>query len=202
MRNVPFLLAAGLTLASATAALASTAPAPTSPALGGPKVAGVCLLSQQAVVANAKVGLAATARLKQLADAAQAEVDAERKPIEDEAKTLEAQRATLKPAEFQQRQQALGTRLQAVQQKASQRSHEIEATREKALGQIAAAAQPLIATAYKAKGCGLLIDRSSVLGGNMEGDLTAAVVQALDTAMPTISFNRENLPAQTASAAR
>jgi Skp family chaperone for outer membrane proteins len=202
MRKATFLLAASLMLASTTAALASTTPAPTSPALGGPKVAGVCLLSQQAVVANAKAGVAASARLKQLADEAQAEVDAERKPIEDDAKALEGQRATLKPAEFQQRQQALAARMQAAQQKASQRSREIEATRQKALGQIATAAQPLIATAYKAKGCGLLIDRSSVLGGNMDGDLTATVVQALDAAMPTISFNREALPAQTASAAR
>ena len=59
--------------------------------LGGPAVAGVCLLSQQAVLANAKAGVAASARLKQLADQAQAEVDGERGPIQADAKALAAQ---------------------------------------------------------------------------------------------------------------
>jgi Skp family chaperone for outer membrane proteins len=202
MRKTLFLLTAGLMLASTAAMAAQSAPPAGASPLGGPKVAGVCLLSQQAVFANAKAGVAASARLNQLTDEAKAEIEGDTKPIQDDAKTLEGQRATLKPAELQQREQALNSRMQGVQQKAAQRSREIQVTREKALGQIAAAEQPLIATAYKAKGCGLLIDRNSVLGGNMDGDLTASVVQALDAAMPTITFNRETLPAQTASAAR
>lgn len=171
--------------------------------LGGPAVAGVCLLSQQAVLANAKAGVAASARLKQLADQAQAEVDGERGPIQADAKALAAQKAGLKPAEFQQREQALGTRLTALQQKADQRSREIEATRVKALGRIATEAQPVIAAVYKARGCGLLIDRGTVLGGNMAGDLTAAVVQGLDAKLASLTFERETLPAgQAAPAAR
>lgn len=167
--------------------------------LGGPAVAGVCLLSQQAVLANAKAGVAASARLKQLADQAQAEVDGERGPIQADAKALAAQKAGLKPAEFQQREQALGTRLTALQQKADQRSREIEATRVKALGRIATEAQPVIAAVYKARGCGLLIDRGTVLGGNMAGDLTAAVVQGLDAKLASLTFERETQPAYTSS---
>ena len=63
-----------IALAVASPALAQTAPPPAAQPLGGPAIAGVCLLSQQAVLANAKVGLAATARLKQIADAADAEL--------------------------------------------------------------------------------------------------------------------------------
>ncbi len=178
----------------------AAAPAAAQP-LGGQPVPGVCLLSQAAVVANAKVGVAATQRLKQLADQAQAEVNALRAPLDADAKALEGQRATLKPADFQAKQQALGGRLQTLQQTAQARSRQIELTREKALGMIASAAQPVIAQAYKAHGCGLLVDRNTVLGGNMANDLTAAVVQGLDAQMATINFDLAPLPAQTASAA-
>ena len=60
---------------------------------------------------------------------------------------------------------------------------------------IAEMAQPVIANVYKSRGCGLLLDRNAVLGGNMSNDLTAAVVQGLDASVTTISFERENLPA-------
>jgi Skp family chaperone for outer membrane proteins len=174
-------------------------PAPQSEPLGGPQVAGVCLLSQQAVLANAKVGVAATARLKQIAEATDAELVAQRQPLEAEAKTLQAQQASLKPADFEARRQSLGTRAQALEQTAEERRRELDATREKAVTRIAAEAQPVIAQVYKAHGCGLLVDRNSVLGGNMSGDLTAAVVLGLDAKITTITFEREILPTQTAS---
>jgi Skp family chaperone for outer membrane proteins len=177
-------------------------PAPAAQPLGGPQVTGVCLLSQQAVMANAKVGVAATARLKQLTQQAQSEVGTARAPIEADAKALESQRASMKPADFQAKAQALQARLQTLQQTAQARGQQIELTRQKVLGQIANAAQPVIAQVYKAHGCGLLVDRNAVLGGNMGGDLTPAVVQGLDAKMTTISFDLAPLPAQTASAAR
>lgn len=190
-----------LTLLAGGAAQTATAQPASAPAqsLGGPQIPGVCLLSQQAVLANAKVGVAATQRLKQLADAADAEIAAGRQPIQTDAQALQAQSASLKPAELEARRQGLATRVQALQQTADQRRREIEATRQKVLTRIATEAQPVIAAVYKAHGCGLLFDRNTVMGGNMAGDLTAAVVQGLDARITTITFDRESLPAQTAS---
>ena len=170
-------------------------------ALGGNPVPGVCMLSQQAVLTNAKVGLAATARLQAIAQQAQAEITADKGPIEADAKALEAQRATLKPADLQQKERALAARAQALQQKANLRQREIEVTREKALARISADAQPVIAAVYKSRDCGLLVDRGSVLGGNMANDLTPAVVTGLDAKITTITFDRENLSAPTAAPA-
>ena len=167
-------------------------------ALGGNPVPGVCMLSQQAVLTNAKVGLAATARLQAIAQQAQAELTADKTPIEADAKALEAQRATLKPADLQQKERALAARAQALQQKANLRQREIEVTREKALARISADAQPVIQAVYKSRDCGLLVDRSSVLGGNMANDLTPAVVTGLDAKITTITFDRENLSAPAA----
>lgn len=195
-----------MTIAPFLALLAAlqTAPAPGPAApparpLGGPLVAGVCLLSREAVFANAKVALAANQRLQQLAASAQAEVAAQRKPIETEIEKLRATAATLTPQQRHDREQALTARLGPVQALADQRSREIEATRAKALQRIAVELQPEIERAYSDKKCGLLVDRTSVLGGNFGNDLTPAVVVGMDARMTTIGFERETLPGPAAA---
>ena len=84
--------------------------------------------------------------------------------------------------------------MQQVQALAAQRSREIEATRLKAMQQISGPLQVAVAAAYKQRGCGLLLDRNSVIGGNYSNDLTSDVVKALDARMTTITFERESLP--------
>ena len=185
-------------------AMALTAPAlaqaPAQPGLGGDPIVGLCLLSREAIFANAKVGIAASARLKQISDQAQAEVDAERKPIDAEVQSFQAEAAKLSADQRRTRELALEARLRAVQTKAQQRSREIDATRVKAMERISLEAQPVIAEVYKSKRCGLLVDRNSALGGNMSNDLTAGVVKGLDTRIATISFEREQLAAQAPAA--
>jgi Skp family chaperone for outer membrane proteins len=189
-------LALGLALLLAGEAAAQT---PTPPGLGGAPVPGVCLLSQQAVLAGSKVGQAATARLQALAQQVESQLDTERTALQSDAKALQAQQASLKPADFQARQQALGGRLQTLQQETAQRQRQIEATRIKALGRISQEAQPVIAAAYKAHACGLLLDRGVVLGGNTAGDLTAAVTQGLDARITTLTFDLEPPPPASAA---
>jgi Skp family chaperone for outer membrane proteins len=183
-------------------AYAQTAPAaPSAQGLGGPLVPGVCLLSREAIFANARVGQAATARLQQLTQEAQAEVEAQRRPIDADLTAFRSEAPRLSAEQRASREAALSARLQPVQTLAAQRSREIEATRGKALERISTEAQPVIADVYRSRNCGLLVDRSSVLGGNLANDLTPAVVQALDARIQTITFNRESLPAAPAPAA-
>lgn len=190
--STPLIFAALAT--SLPAAAPQAAPAPAQP-LGGAAIPGLCLLSREAIYANAAVGKAASARLAQLAQEAQAEVDAERKPLEADIQAFQADAAKLAPAQRTQREQALQPRLKAVQDKSQLRGREIEATRAKALSQIAGHAQPVIAAVYGQHKCGLLLYRNSVLGGNMANDLTPDVVKGLDAKVTTITFNRETLPA-------
>jgi len=158
--------------------------------LGGPVIQGVCLLSREAVFANAAAGKAASARLQELAAAAQGEIETERQPLEAELRALESQPDN---AARRQRAEALAGQWQTLQQKAAHASQEVEATRVKAMERIANEAQPAIAQVYAARACGLLLDRNSALGGNFANDLTADVVQALDGRLSTITFERERL---------
>lgn len=181
---------------SATPASAAM-PSPSAQPLGGPVVAGVCLLSREAIFANAAVGKAASTRLQELVRAAQAEINAERVPLEAEAKALEGQPDT---ATAKAKREAFATKWQVLQLKAEQNSREIEATRAKALERMANEAQPVIAQIYGQKKCGLLLDRNSALGGNFANDLTADVVRGLDAKIQTITFERERLSQQPAPA--
>jgi Skp family chaperone for outer membrane proteins len=184
-----------ISLILATLAVPTSLPqaAPGAAPLGGTAIPGLCLLSRQAVFANAKVGVAATQRLQQLAQVAKTEIETQRAAIAADEKTLQGERGKLTAADLQQREQALADRVAALQQLAERRNREIEATREKALGRIAVEMQPAVAQAYKARGCGLLIDRNAVFGGNMINDLTAAAIQGLDGRITTISFDRETI---------
>jgi len=177
---------------------AAPAPAPAPPPLGGPVVAGVCLLSREALVANAAVGKAATARLQELTRVVQAEIEAERAAINADVQKFQAEQATMTADQRAARQSALEVRVQAVQVKAAQREQEIEATRLKALDRISVDADPVIAQVYAQKQCGLVLDRGLVLGGNYTNDLTPDVVKGLDAKVQTITFEREVVQAPTA----
>src|ERR1700758_1761218 len=135
---------AALVLASVPAAAAYAQSTDNAPPLGGQAVSGVCLLSREAIFANAKVGKAASARLKQLADQAQSDIDAEPKPVDADVQAYRSQAASLSADQRQSREQALGQRMQKVQADQALRGRQLEATRVKAMGQIAQYAQPVI----------------------------------------------------------
>lgn len=190
MRRLVIFVAA-ISVAATAHGQTPPTPAPTAQGLGGPVIPGLCLLSRQAVLSNAKVAQAATARLRVLSEEAQNEIETERKPIDADIRAYNAEEAKLTPDQRNARQQALRTRLQPIEAKTRQRASEIDATRAKAIERISAELQPVVAQVYNQRKCGLLVDRNSVIGGNMVNDLTQAVTQALDAKISTITFNRE-----------
>ena len=194
------LLAAAMVFTPVAAAHAQ-APAQTNAGgLGGPVVPGICMLSREAVFAHAKVSVYASERIRQLTAEAQSEVDADRKPIDAEMAALRAQASKLTPDQIRAQQAALGQKLAPVQVKAEQRRKEIEKTRIDAVATISAQLQPMIAAVYAQKGCGLLFDRGTLLGGNFANDLTGAVVAALDARLTQIPIQRAVVPPAAAGA--
>jgi Skp family chaperone for outer membrane proteins len=202
-------LAAALILLAPAQALAQTPSSAAAPAaaeamsaptdFGGPLIANVCLLGREQVLSQSLAGQAAFVRLKQLGQQAQASFDAQRRKLEADAKALQSQGAAMAPAQAQHRQQQLQLRAQALQNEGGQTQRELEATRAKALSTIDTAAQPIVQEVYKAKGCGLLLNRDAVLGGNMTNDITAEVIKGLNAKMATLTFERERLPAASVS---
>jgi Skp family chaperone for outer membrane proteins len=177
-----------------------TTPQMLASASGAPAVPGLCVLSQNAIYVNAKVGQAATARYRQLTASLRGQLEPEQKAIQQAAGKLEAAKSSMPAAQYQQQAQALAARVQNLRTQSGQDNRNLEATRVKALRQIAALANPLIGEAYKAHHCGAIFSRETMLVGNPGMDLTSQVVQGLDARTTTISFELEHLPPQAAQA--
>lgn len=184
---------------AALIAVAGLSAMPVSPAraaeeLGGNPVPGVCMLSREAVFAQSKVGEAASTRLGQLADQARTQLVNKRKPIDADLKSFKDKAPSLTEEQRKTQGAALHDRMQAFQTEAGELNQRIELTRGEAMERIGAEAQPIVAELYKSHQCGLLLNRDSVLSGNMTNDLTAGVVQGLDRKITTINFNLESIP--------
>jgi outer membrane protein len=180
--------------APAAAATPRPASAPTNP---GPVIPGVCVLDGEQAIGTSAAGRAAAARLTVLRQQVQAELAPEDTALRNEATRIralpEAQRAA--PA------QAYQTRGAALQQLAGRRQAELERTEYNALLRINTELSAVVSQIYVQRGCGLMLSKSAIVYANPAMDVTAAAVTALNARMPTITFNRETLPAQPAGGA-
>jgi Skp family chaperone for outer membrane proteins len=186
-----FVGAAAQAAAPPAPAPAVAAPQAASPAAMGPLVPGVCLLSQEVLIARSKVGQGAMARLRQIAQEVQTTLNGEKARLEARGKALEAKRATLSPLQIQAQGQALNQAAQALQARAGERTQQIEATKNHAYSLVLQQAQPFITQAYAAHACGLLFGRETLLTGNLGNDLTPEVLTALDAKGAPVTFDLE-----------
>lgn len=186
-----------------TAAAPAAAPRPgTVPTSPGPVIPGVCVLDEQRVIVTSTAGRAYNARMTALGQQVEAELRPQRTSIETDANAFNAAQATLTPEVRQQRGQALQTRAAAYETLARTRQAELGATQERQLRRIAAEMQPVVAQVYVQRGCGLLVDKSSVVYSNPAMEVSDAVIAGLNTRLPTLTFERERAPATPAAGAR
>ena len=177
---------------AATPAAPAAAPAVTH----GAPVPGLCIVSVENAIGASTVGKFVNTRLQQLVAQVNAELNAEKTSVDNDAKALDGQRATLDQNTFEQRAAALQVRGNALQRKAQQRDQEIQATEQKAINRVGVEMEPLIRQAYQAKQCSILINRNSIILGNPASDITPAVVTALNAKITQFTFDRERLDQQ------
>ncbi len=183
--------------AAATPAAAAPAAAPAGPPIThGPPLAGVCVFSRQGAVGASSAGRAAAARLEQLTQVVRAELDPQRTSLEADAKTFEAQRSTLGVEARQKQEAALTQRAQTFQQLGETRRQELQLTQQKAIARINEQVGPIAQAVYQSHNCSILLNGDdAVFASNPAMDLTGQVVQQLNTKLPTLTFDRERLPA-------
>jgi len=202
----PFVAAALAAVSTFALATSASAQAAAPPVTQGPPINGLCIVSIEGAVASSTVGKYVDTRLQQIVQQVQAELGGERTAIDNEARTLESQRATLDQNTFEQRGAALQVRANALQRKAQLRDREVQATEQKALARVGDEMEPLIRQAYQQKGCSVLLQRTAVVIANPAMDITPQVVTALNAKIQTFAFDREHLdqsvPAPTATAPR
>lgn len=194
---------ATITASLSTAAFAQAAAPAAAPAVShGPALPGVCVISLEGAITGSTVGKYVQTRLQQIATQVQAELKAEDAALQNEAKTLEGQRASLDQKTFETRATALQAKANTFQRKAQQRERELGATQQKALGRVGQELDPIIRQVYQQRQCSLLLNRDSVVLANPAMDISQPVVTALNAKITQFNFDRERLdqaaaPAQT-----
>jgi outer membrane protein len=192
--NAKILAAATCVAALAAASGAAAQQAPAAPAVThGPPLANVCIMSVEGAIGTSTVGKYVDTRMQQIVSQVNAELNAEKTGIDNEAKTLDGQRSTLDQSALESRASALQVRANALQRKAQQRDREISATEQKALARVGQELEPLIRAVYQQKQCSLLLQRSAVVIANPAMDITPQVVTALNAKITQFAFDRERL---------
>ncbi len=162
----------------------------------GPALPGVCIYNHEGLMIRSTAGQSLQAGMQRI----QAEVQAELQPyeqfIQTESTALQQGAATIPQEERQQRGQALNVRMREYQQLVQTREAELRYTQAVQSRTIAQAAEPIVAAQYAARGCGILFAReATVIHANPSMDITDAVVQQLNTSLPSLSFTRLTPPA-------
>src|SRR5690606_36306693 len=177
---------------TASAALAQSQ----GPANPGPAIPGVCVYFNQRVLAQSTVGQAVQARMEQLAQEVQGELQPYATAIQTEAQAVQQGQATIPADQMNQRRQQLQQRIQEAQQLEATRDNELRYTLAEQRRKISEAIEPLLVAVYQEKGCGIMLDREIVFIMNPAMDVTDTVIQRLNAQLPTLSFNRMPVPAQ------
>ena len=177
--------------------VASTAVTQTQgPQNPGPAIPGVCVYFNQRLLATSTAGQAVQTRMEQLATEVQGELAPYATTIQTEITTLQ-QGGAAADADGSRRT-ALQQRIQEAQTLEQTRQDELRYTLSEQRRLISAQVEPILVAVYQERGCGILIDRESVFILNPAMDVTDVVIQRLNAALPTMSFNRRPVPAQAA----
>ncbi|AWM77525.1 OmpH family outer membrane protein [Phenylobacterium parvum] len=192
MKKTALLAATAAVLLASAPAQAQTPPAP-PPVNHGPALAGVCILSLDGAIGSSTVGKYVQTRLQQISQQVQTELTSEQTAIQNEAKTLDAQKATMDPGAFEQKSASLQVRANAWQRKAQLRERELQATQQKALARVGQELEPVIRASYQQARCSLLLQRDSVILANPAMDITPSVITGLNAKITQFAFDRERL---------
>ncbi|MBU1347414.1 MAG: OmpH family outer membrane protein [Alphaproteobacteria bacterium] len=177
--------------------VASTAVAQTQgPQNPGPAIPGVCVYFNQRLLAQSTVGQAVQTRMAQLATEVQGELAPYASTIQTEITALQQGGQAADPDGA--RRTAVQQRIQEAQTLEQTREEELRYTLSEQRRLISAAVEPILVAVYQEQGCGILIDRESVFIVNPAMDITDTAIQRLNTALPTLSFNRLTVPVQAA----
>ena len=180
--------------ALASMAAGSAAAQAQAPANPGPVLPGVCVFHSERLLATSTAGQSVRAGMQRLVTEVQGELAPYGASLQTEAQALQQGGQAADPDGSRMR--AWQARAQEAEQLQQRRQAELQFTQQTQLRAIDLAAEPILGAVYQERGCGLLLDRSAVYISNPAMDVTDVVIQRLNTALPSLSFNRLEVPAQ------
>lgn len=201
--TVTMAMSAGQTMAAAAAAApaapAAVAPAPTSLNIThGAPITGICLLSNIAVQSTSAFGKGIDKQLNTIATQTNNELAGLKNAIDQEAATLDKNKATMQPLQYNQQMLTLQDKFNNFQALAGQRQQEMDLTEQQQNQAFGIELQTIATKIYQDQKCSLLIDRdASIMLYNPAMDISDLVTKAMDKDKSVVApFTRATLPAQ------
>jgi len=154
-----------------------------------PPTPGVCLFSRPAAIGASHAGQAGTQRMQQLLTGVNAELQPQQQQLVADSKALQAQKASLPAAQFQERASALQTRIQSFQQLEQMRNAQLAQTKAQVEQYIGQTIDPVLDAVTVEHHCSVVIERSAAYRFNAAMDLTDQVRVGLDQRLPSVQFN-------------
>jgi outer membrane protein len=186
-----FVLSAFAFATLAAGSAQSQAQAPANP---GPVIPGICVFHNDRLLGQSTAGQSVLSGMERLLTEVQGELAPYGAALQTEAQALQQGGQAADPDGSRVR--AFRQRAQEAEQLEQTRQQELQYTRQMQIRAIAEAADPILIAVYQERGCGILLDRTSVYVFNPAMDITDTVIQRLNTALPSLSFNRMPVPVQ------
>lgn len=180
-----------LSVASAAAPAKPGAPPP-SAAVPAPKI---LVIDRNAILRASKVGQDIVRQVNNYTKSAESQFRAEGDALQKEGRALQQQVAILAPDVKAKKIRDFQNKQAAFQRKVEGRQGLIQGGVFKARQQVEAALGPILKGIMMERGANLLLDRSSIVLGTVNIDVTAVAVQRLDQKMPTVKVDLVALPA-------
>lgn len=183
-------ITAGIAMAGATPALAQRA-----------QNGSVIVMDYERVLTTSVAGRDVEAKLRQIAEQMQAELQPEQTAVQAEAQALQTatrgqtQEQIQRNSSLNQRVTAFNTRAEAFRAQQVTRARDLEFTRQTALQEFNRQVEPIVTEVMNARRAGVVVDRSSVQIMAEGVDATADIISRLDQRVRTINVTRTAAPA-------
>lgn len=183
-------ISVGIVMAGASPALAQRA-----------QNGSVIVMDYERVLTTSVAGRDVEAKLRQIAEQMQAELQPEQTAVQTEAQALQTatrgqtQEQIQRNSSLNQRVTAFNTRAEAFRAQQVTRARDLEYTRQQALQEFNRQVEPIVTEVMNARRAGVVVDRSSVQIMAEGVDATADIISRLDQRVRTINVTRQAAPA-------
>lgn len=189
-----FAFAAGILLTGALAGVPAQAQGhpPTAAPLPAPRI---LVIDRQAILQFSKVGQDIARQVNGYTQAAENEFRSDKESLQKEQAAIQQQMAILAPEVRDAKRKAFEAKVAAFQQKVQLRQSQIQYGVLLARRQIEQSLAPILQGIMQERQANLLLDRSGVVLGTIDIDVTKVAVQRLDQKLPTVKVQLASPPA-------
>lgn len=177
------VVAAVLSMTGPATAVAQGAAAPAAQNTPAPKI---LVIDRTAILRASKVGQDIARQVKGYTDAAEKEFKGESDSLKSEGQALQQQLAILSPDVKKKKIAAFEAKQESFQKRVQVRQEQIQGGVMDARQQVEKALGPILQGIMAERGANLLLDRTAVVLGTVDVDVTGLAVDRLNKKMPTV----------------